>query len=141
VRSPSSGRIRQLRGEAGCLSEGFLRGCRPARGISGISALTVSRDGRNVYAGDEYQQSLTVFARDRRNGSLLQLKAGAGCLSSHARDALGGDGFVNSCPRVTALGPVTALAMAPQDDRLYVASSRPGPRPGRLLTFARRERP
>jgi hypothetical protein len=135
VRDPVSGRIRELRGAAGCLSQDARRGCRPARGISEIADLTVSGDGRNVYAGDDVEQSLLVFARDPRGGSLLQLKARAGCISSLTRDALAADGILNSCqPRVTALGPVVAFAMAPRDDRLYVTSRRPG----RLVTFARR---
>ncbi len=67
ARDPSTGRLTQLPGRYGCFirGRGGLLGCPEGRGLTVAVAVTVSRDGRNVYVASEdtYLGSVAIFRR------------------------------------------------------------------------------
>jgi DNA-binding beta-propeller fold protein YncE len=67
ARDPSTGRLSQLPGRHACFIRGHgeLFGCREGRGLTVAVAVTVSRDGRNVYvtSEDTYLGSVAIFRR------------------------------------------------------------------------------
>jgi DNA-binding beta-propeller fold protein YncE len=64
ARSRSSGRLVQLRGSYGCLTERRPEErCGAGRGLAGASAIAVSPDGRSVYVASFYSGAVSVFAR------------------------------------------------------------------------------
>jgi len=81
---PASGALRQPAGRTGCVAMGAASGCGRARGLKGARGVTVSPDGRTVYAGAFSSSALTTFARDTKTGALRQLGGGAGCLGAAA---------------------------------------------------------
>jgi DNA-binding beta-propeller fold protein YncE len=94
-RTSRSGALTQPAGAAGCISEGGKAGCAKGRALDGADGVTVSPDGRNVYAASEESDSVVVLARDRRRGRVRQVSRSRGCIS---RARQGG------CTRVRALG-------------------------------------
>ena len=64
-RKRSSGTLLQLRGRYGCFIRAGGLGCPEGRGLTVAVAVTVSRDGRNVYVASEdaYLGSIAVFRR------------------------------------------------------------------------------
>jgi DNA-binding beta-propeller fold protein YncE len=65
-----SGSIVQLRQQAGCVSNAIGRhrppttpGCARGRGLNGAWGVTVSPDGRTLYAGAQINNGLAIFAR------------------------------------------------------------------------------
>jgi DNA-binding beta-propeller fold protein YncE len=90
----ASGGLEQLAGPAGCLLAAPGPGlCSPRpKGVGGTYGLTMSPDGRNVYAlvqgsvrAQPYGDLLLAFARDPRTGALSSLGGVSGCLSGTAR--------------------------------------------------------
>jgi DNA-binding beta-propeller fold protein YncE len=65
ARNRSSGRLGQLRGRYGCFIRGGGFGCPEGRGLTVAVAVTVSPDGRNVYAvsEDAFLGAIAVFRR------------------------------------------------------------------------------
>ena len=67
ARDRSTGRLSQLPGRHGCFirGRGGLFGCLEGRGLTVAVAVTVSRDGRNVYvtSEDTYLGSIAIFRR------------------------------------------------------------------------------
>jgi DNA-binding beta-propeller fold protein YncE len=124
ARSPRSGALRQLSGQAGCIAPDARRGCATGRGVGGsdlpaaiyankISArrIVVSRDGTRVYAASN--AGIAVFARSPVDGSLRQLAGSAGCV---AQDADGG------CTPARTLRGVGAIALSPDGGTLYATT-------------------
>jgi hypothetical protein len=58
-----AGRLRQLAGRAGCVSEDGDEGCRQATGLDGVSAVAVPKDGRHVYAPSYFSSAVAMFTR------------------------------------------------------------------------------
>ena len=80
-RDPTTGSLVQKPGTAGCISEGRVSGCRPERALrDGVNGITVSSDGRNLYAATP--QGVAVFERDQSNGTLSSKAGAEGCLTS-----------------------------------------------------------
>ncbi|MDQ5833862.1 MAG: lactonase family protein [Actinomycetota bacterium] len=65
ARNRSTGTLAQLRGRYGCFIRAGGLGCPEGRGLTVAVAVTVSRDGRNVYVASEdaYLGSVAVFRR------------------------------------------------------------------------------
>jgi DNA-binding beta-propeller fold protein YncE len=65
ARDQTTGRLSQLPGRYGCFIRAGGFGCREGRGLTVAVAVTVSPDGRNVYAASEdiYLGSVAVFRR------------------------------------------------------------------------------
>ena len=113
ARGVHSGRLRQLRGEAGCVSREPLRGCARGRGLDGPRGVVLSPDQRFVYVAAEDGDSIAVFARDRRSGRLRQLSGRAGCLQRFG---------AQGCARLATLRSPHHLVLSPDGRFAYVAS-------------------
>lgn len=82
-RDPRSGRLRQLAGAAGCLTEGGpAPGCGGARAVEGGHQVLLDRGGRTLIVSSDRGAGLAVFRRDARTGRVQQLRGARGCLGS-----------------------------------------------------------
>jgi DNA-binding beta-propeller fold protein YncE len=82
------GALTILDGKAGCLSAPSWRakpGCTRIRGLRKPDDVAVSPDGRNVYATSPLDNTIAVFRRDARTGTLRQLRGPGGCLNPNGR--------------------------------------------------------
>ena len=111
-RNVKTGALSQLAGPLGCLSSSAGTGCGHALGLSGVSQMGLSPDGRHLYAVSSISGSVTAFARDLSTGALAQLRGAAGCVRP------GGGG---GCASGVGLAGATAMAIAPDGRSLYVA--------------------
>jgi DNA-binding beta-propeller fold protein YncE len=132
-RRARAGKLRQLRGRAGCRRQRGGRGCERARALRDPAAIVVSPDGRHVYVAALRSGSIAVFARGRRTGALRQPRGRAGCVSGRPGAR---------CGRGRALSRPSALAFSPGGRFLYagtdagVAVFRRNARTGRLVQLA-----
>jgi DNA-binding beta-propeller fold protein YncE len=83
ARDQRTGALTQLPGDRGCLSARPPRAgpCALARGLAGPRPVALSPDGRSLYVASYGSQTVAVFARNRRTGTLRQLFGGSGCAS------------------------------------------------------------
>jgi DNA-binding beta-propeller fold protein YncE len=127
------GKLRQLRGRAGCRRQRGGRGCGGARALRDPAAIVVSPDGRYLYVGALRSQAIAVFARSRRTGALRQLRGRAGCVSDRP-GARCGQGRALSRPSALALSPGGRFLYAGSD--AGIAVFRRNTRTGRLIQLA-----
>lgn len=133
-RSMTTGALLQLPLPAGCISNDGSDGvgtggtCADGVALDAPSAVTVSRDGRNVYVASLMSSALAAFARDPRTGLLTQLPNEAACTS---RDGTGG-----ACASGTGLGGATAVAISRDGRNVYVG----GMFDSAIAAFARRRK-
>jgi hypothetical protein len=131
------GGLDQLDGQWACVGSELASGCRPTRGLDLLNTLALSPDGRNLYTGDYGDGLMAIFER-RRDGRLLQLSEGAGCL-------VGRYGVPTPlyrpwrCTRTRFADEVTAIAASADGRYVYVASG-VWPDFGGLHVFSRRTR-
>jgi DNA-binding beta-propeller fold protein YncE len=108
ARNAATGALRQLAGQAGCLSEErAVPDCASARGLEGAFGVTVSQDGKNVYVATGFDRRIegpgveqtgfdasgvAVFTRNRTSGALRQLAGRAGCVSERPTTSACADG-------------------------------------------------
>lgn len=95
-RGPRTGVLRQLPGRRGCLRARPGRDrCGRAKGLSNVSSLLVTADGRHLYAEalTISGRTFTAFARDSRTGALRQRPGANGCV------VLGPEGGSRPCAR------------------------------------------
>ncbi len=114
-RDARSGALSQLPGRRGCVSHGRAGTCAAGRALGRPSAVAVSPDGRNVYVAASASRALTVFARNRRTGTLRQLSGAAGCISQFPE---------GGCTDGRALNEPVAVAVSSDGSRVFVASRR-----------------
>ncbi len=114
ARNPQTGQLTQLPGKAGCISEGGEGGCTVGRRLEDPYGLTISPDGRNVYAATYSSHAVVVLQRDPDTGALTQLPGKAGCVSDLVRKGECGPG--------NALKEATGVAVSPDGKNVYVAS-------------------
>jgi 6-phosphogluconolactonase (cycloisomerase 2 family) len=110
ARDGRTGALAQLPGRAGCVAAGGAEGCAPGRVLVSARPVTVSPDGRNVYAGTIF--GLAAFARNRATGALRQLAGSAGCVVDAAREG---------CAAGRRLAAARALAVSRDGRFVYVA--------------------
>lgn len=113
-RDRSSGRLNQLAGAAGCVSDTGSADCADGTGLNGVAGVTVSPDGRNVYGVATVLGTVSIFDRDPTSGMLSQQSGTAGCIA----DA--GDGV--NCADGRALGGALFDKVSPDGKHLYVAA-------------------
>jgi DNA-binding beta-propeller fold protein YncE len=108
------GRLVQARGVSGCVNATGAVGCGRARGIGAPSDVALSPDGRNAYVAGFGSNSVAIFRRNRRTGSLTQLSGRQGCIVHQRRGA---------CEFGRALGSPVSVAVSPDGRNVYVVSS------------------
>ena len=113
-RDPASGALEQLGGSTGCISDDGLgsMACERASKI-GPFDITVSPDGRNVYAVSAGFRAVTTLQRDPESGALKQLDGVAGC---NAQMSTG-------CETGEALDGARDIVVSSDGATVYVSSS------------------
>jgi DNA-binding beta-propeller fold protein YncE len=111
TRNPKSGALHQLPG--GCISGLPLPGCTGGQGLVAPDVVVASSDGKNVYAGDFFGNSVASFNRDPSTGALTQLSGTAGCIAESN----------SACAPGIALGSPEGLAISLDGSTVYVASA------------------
>jgi DNA-binding beta-propeller fold protein YncE len=105
TRDLRTGKLTQPSGTAGCVATGGAEGCGSANGLDGANSVTVSPDGRSVYATARTSGAVASFSRDPSTGALTQ----TGCF--------GGAG----CTPAAGLAGADAVAVSPDWRNVYVA--------------------
>jgi DNA-binding beta-propeller fold protein YncE len=122
-RNPSTGALTQAAGMAGCISEDGSGPCADGHGLIGGGSLTVSPDGRNVYAAFPNRGIVVRLNRNTTTGALTQPAGKSGCISELG---LGG-----RCADGHGLKRASSVAVSPDGEGVYVAAdSSGGGRPG-----------
>ena len=110
------GILTQLPGTAGCVSEDGTGGaCVDRRALDGVTGVTVSPDGKNVYVAAEISGAVAIFTRNKATGALTQLPATAGCVSE--------DGTGGACVDGRALVSAASVTVSPDGRNVYVSSN------------------
>jgi DNA-binding beta-propeller fold protein YncE len=112
-RNRRSGTLRQPKGAGGCIAAKGAGGCATAIALDGPNSLTVSPDGRTVYATARASNSIGAFRRDPKTGALTQLPASAGCISGLP---------VPVCAVGRALVGPDVVVISPNGANVYVGS-------------------
>ena len=114
-RNATTGALTQLAGAAGCVAEtGDGVNCADGKGLGEVVYVTVSPDGRNVYAASQVSNAVAVFSRNATNGALTQLDGLSGCVSE--------DGSSGTCTDGKGLGGALMASVSPEGRHLYAAS-------------------
>ncbi len=106
-RDPETGALT----ESGCVksySEGDR--CATATGLRGVDGITVSPDGKNVYAAARESNAVVAFTRDAETGQLSSV----GCVSNTGHDG--------ACTDATALDGAGDIVVAPDGRTVYVTA-------------------
>jgi DNA-binding beta-propeller fold protein YncE len=113
-RNPKSGALRQLSpARSGCISGLAIPGCTAGRALVAPDVVVVSPDGRNVYVGSFFGNSVAAFARDPSTGALTQLAGTAGCIAE----------ATEGCATGLALKSVEGLAVSGNGASVYAGTA------------------
>lgn len=112
-RAERTGKLTQLSGAAGCVAVRGAGGCSTAIGLRAPNSVTVSPDGKNVYAAALVSNGVVVFRRNRSTGALSQLRNGAGCIVNAA---------TTGCTTGRALDGPDVVAVSPDGGNVYVGA-------------------
>ncbi len=112
-RNARSGELTQPAGAAGCISAQGAGGCATGVGLEGPNSVTVSPDGRNVYATSLGSDAIDVFARNPATGALTQGAGGAGCITNVA---------TTGCTTGRALYGPDVVVASPDGRNVYVGA-------------------
>jgi WD40 repeat protein len=122
-RNATTGKLTQKAGTAGCVSQTGGGGCGVGRSMNSPLAITLDKDGKNLYALHE-GGAVTVFDR-AANGTLTQKALSAGCVSN---------GGADGCSPGRAIGGfATELGLSADGRHLYA----PARSAGGILLFNR----
>ena len=119
----ADGTLTQKPGQAGCISQTGADGdlgntCADGRGLDGAHAVTISPDGKSLYAASPLVgNAVAVFDR-AADGTLTQKPGQAGCISQTGAD---GD-LGNTCADGRGLDGAHGVAVSPDGKSLYVPS-------------------
>ena len=130
-RDPSSGALTQLPGAGACVQDagpgaGPAMCRRRAQGLHGVRWVTVSPDGRNVYAASPSGHSIAAFSRDPHTGALTQLAGAAACIED-SQDNVASSGLPNgtlksNCrQRAEGLAYPRMVVVSPDGQNAYTA--------------------
>jgi 6-phosphogluconolactonase (cycloisomerase 2 family) len=116
-RNTTTGKLTQLAGIAGCVSETGTGGaCADGRALIDVDSVTVSPDGRNVYLAAGYETyAVAVFARDTTSGAITQLPGTAGCIQQEG-------GLGEGCAPGEGLQGAYYVIVSPGGKNFYLAS-------------------
>jgi DNA-binding beta-propeller fold protein YncE len=112
-RDTGTGALTQSKGSAGCIANESTGACAKAVGLDGPNSISISPDGRNVYATSRNSNAITVFQRSPKGGGLTQLPIGFGCISGLP---------VPVCASGRALVGPDVLVISPDGRNVYVGS-------------------
>ena len=112
-RNPATGALTQPAGGGGCIAARGGGGCAKAIGLLHPNSLTVSADGKNVYATALTSDAVITLRRNRSTGALTQLGGPAGCTVNAAR---------YGCTTGHALDGPDVVAVSPDGENVYVGS-------------------
>jgi DNA-binding beta-propeller fold protein YncE len=124
----TKGKLTQLTGTAGCISETGTGGCADGVGLNGLIGLAVSADGKSVYTAAFDGDAVAVFSRQTTTtggtqGKLTQLTGTAGCIH---------DTGAGGCADGTALESAISVTVSPDNKSVYATASGGG-----VAVFAR----
>ena len=112
ARDPGTGEVNQPAGNQGCVSD-LVSGCMRVRGLCGTTSLSMSPDGRSLYAGSARAQAMVVFERNPSTGALRQPAGQAGCIAVRG---------LYGCRRSRIALTRPHVMVAPDGRNVYVAS-------------------
>jgi DNA-binding beta-propeller fold protein YncE len=112
-RNRRTGRLAQARGAAGCVAAKGAAGCAPARGLRGPNSVSVSADGRNVYATSVHTSAVSAFRRNPKTGALAQVPGSGGCVAAAP---------VPGCAAGRALAGADVVVVSPDGANVYVGA-------------------
>lgn len=113
-RNRSTGALTQLSGPSGCISGvAAVPGCSTGRALDGPDVVTVSPDGKNVYAGSFFGNAVVMFTRNTSTGALTQPADTTGCLAA----------ATTGCAAGLALGAPEGMAASEDGASVYVATA------------------
>lgn len=124
----ATGGVTQFPGKTGCVNRDGSSGCARGKAVGNLGVVTVSPDGRLVYAagGVGSQGSLGVFARNTATGSVTQLPGRAGCvLRVRTTGCSSGPGMES--PAAVAVSPDSALVVTAANNGRAIGLYRRGP--------------
>jgi DNA-binding beta-propeller fold protein YncE len=130
-RDPASGALTF----GSCLSSYGTRhvpNCTPLAGSDGMSWVTVSPDGRNVYATARDDNSVHAFARDPASGGLTSLGCIGGLASGTGKPPACGAGRALDYPQLVTVSPDGANVYATAADAHAIALFSRNPATGAL---------
>ena len=115
-RNTTTGAIFQPADFHGCISESGAGRCEDGHGLDAAQAVTVSRDGKNVYAGSRISHAVARIDRSTTGGGITQPAGTSGCISED------GSGSCANGHGLDGSGP-WELAVSPGGKSLYVAAN------------------
>ncbi|HEX8103343.1 MAG TPA: beta-propeller fold lactonase family protein [Solirubrobacteraceae bacterium] len=107
----ADGTLTQKPGGAGCVAHTGGDGCRTGFALDGLWTVTLSPDGRTLYAAAYEADAVTAFAR-AADGTLTQRTGPGACVA----DTGGGQ-----CGDATALDGAISVTVSPDGENAYVA--------------------
>ena len=136
-RNATTGALTQKPGTAGCISEtGSAGACQDGRALDDIVGLSVSLDGKSVYAAAAGSDAIAVFTRNTSTGALVQKAGTAGCISETGSAGACQDGKALSLPIAVEVTQDGASAYVASDDSDAVAIFDRNPTTGELTQKA-----
>ena len=106
----------QLSGLSGCITNTGTGGaCVEGNGLDGAGWVEISPDGNYVYVASLNSSTITTFSRNVTTGVLTQLPGTQGCV--------GDTGDEVTCAHGNGLSEAESLALSPDGNYLYAASS------------------
>jgi DNA-binding beta-propeller fold protein YncE len=115
-RSPTTGRLTQKAGAAGCINLAGAEGCAKGRALLYPGELEESSDGKSMYAPSLTERSIAIL-QIKSDGHLEQARGVDGCVTESGLD---GDG--NPCTDGTAISSGFQLAVSPDGGNVYGAN-------------------
>jgi DNA-binding beta-propeller fold protein YncE len=113
-RDRATGALTQSLTRSGCISQSGGGGlCVRGRGLDEVWGISLSPDGRNLYAVSSKVNMLSAIARDQVSGRLTQLPGRYGCF-------IRAGGF--GCPEGRGLTVAVAVTVSPDGRNVYVVS-------------------
>jgi len=113
MRSARTGKLTQAAASAGCIALAGGNGCATARGLAGPNSVTVSPDGKNVYATSLVSSAIASFRRNRSTGALTQAGGASGCITNAA---------TTGCTTGRALGGADVVSVTADGRNVYVGA-------------------
>lgn len=112
-RDPRDGELTQPSGQGGCVADRGASGCADARGLEGPNSVSLSPDGRFLYATSRDSSTVTIYRRNSDTGALTQLPGTSGCIAGEA---------LPGCATAEALDGPDVITTTSDGKNVYVGS-------------------